>query len=67
MAKKLFPSTYTRKIKNQDVNNVLRYECLGCSLQNDYVDWSTLSSSVTTYKLSKEELKKYLDGEIQLS
>ena len=64
--KKQGVSKYVKKMLDQDPNNVFEYDGYGCKMPNDYVDWSTLSGEVTTYKLTPEEMELYLKGELEL-
>jgi len=53
------PTQLTRKWKEQDVNDIADFEQHGVRLPNDFVDWSKLSSEVTPWKMTKEELANY--------
>lgn len=66
MRERVFPTNYTKKLMEQDVNDVIKFDKFNCTMPNDFIDWNTLSSEVTVYKLTPEEIEKYLNGELKL-
>lgn len=63
---RFFPSNFTRKLIEQDPNEIKGLEVHECRMVNDYVPWESLNSEVKTRKLTQEEMEKYLNGELKI-
>lgn len=60
-------SKYQKKIESQDPNKVYKLSCkLKCTTVNDYVNWDNLHGKVKTFKLTKDQINKYLEGEFEI-
>lgn len=64
--KRISVSNFIDKLISQDVNNIMEFDHFGCNFPNDFTDWSTLSSEVTTYQLTPEEIDLYLKGKLEI-
>lgn len=60
-------SNYDKRLKLQDPNNIHSLSCKSkCSTVNDFVDWNSLSGEVIIRQLTKDEVKLYLDGKLNI-